>query len=187
MTARRAGIRKYAALLRAVNLAGHNAVPMARLRDIAASLGLQDVKTLLQSGNLVFSDPRSRTPAALESALEQTLERTLGVTTEVYVRDGRELAGVIAKNPFPEVARTDPARLVVSFMKAAVPPARVRALQAAIVGREVVRGAGREMYIHFPDGQGRSKLTPALTQKHIGASSTARNWNTVRKVAALLE
>lgn len=187
MTAKPAGNRKYAALLRAVNLGSHNAVPMARLRDIAASLGLEDVKTLLQSGNLVFSDPRSRTPAALENALEQALEKTLGITTEVYVRDGHALATVIAKNPFPDVARTDPARLVVSFMKEKVPPARVRALQAAIVGREVVRGAGRETYIHFPDGQGRSKLTPALTMKHIGASGTARNWNTVRKLAALLE
>ena len=181
------GDGRFAALLRAVNLGSHNKVPMASLREVAETLGLDEARTLLQSGNLVFRDARGRTAAALESALERAVRDALGVDTEVFVRTAAELAAAIAANPFPAEAKSDPSHLVVSFHRAPHDVADVARLQAAIPGRERVKSAGRELYIVYPDGIGRSRLTPAIAAKHIRSSGTARNWNTVTKLAALLD
>ena len=172
----------YVALLRAVNVGGRS-VPMAGLREAVAALGFTGVRTLLQSGNVVFQT-RARATAQLETALEEMMAKRLGVATDVLVRGAGEWAEVVARNPFPDEARSDPGRLVVVALKA--PPAReaVEALRAAIVGREIVRADGRHAYIVYPDGQGRSKLTPALIERKLGTRGTARNWNTVLKLAA---
>jgi uncharacterized protein (DUF1697 family) len=172
------------ALLRAVNLAGINRVSMSDLRDLAAALGLQDAKTLLQSGNLVFRSSVSSTEK-LERLLQDAAASELAVSTDFFVRTAAEWKAVIAANPFPAEAKHDPGRLVVVALKE--PPARgaVAALQSAIKGREVVRAKGREAFITYPDGQGRSKLTSALIEQTLGTRGTARNWNTVLKLAAL--
>lgn len=179
-------LHSHAALLRAVNIGSYNKVPMSGLRDLAATLGLREPKTLLQSGNLVFADPAERMAAELERLLEQALAETFGVRTDVFVRSGADLARVIANNPFPREAKKDPSHLLVAFQKEGATPDQVAALQAAIVGREQVRGAGRELYLVYPEGIGRSKLTTAVTAKYIKSPGTARNWNTVLKLAALL-
>jgi uncharacterized protein (DUF1697 family) len=105
----------YIGLLRAVNLGPHNKVAMSDLRDIVTRVGMQDTRTLLQSGNVVFrSSVRSATK--VEQLLEQALERHLGRTTDVFVRTGDELKTVIASNPFPEFAARDPSHLLVVFL-----------------------------------------------------------------------
>ncbi|MGF6230404.1 uncharacterized protein (DUF1697 family) [Inquilinus ginsengisoli] len=169
------------ALLRAVNLAGHAPIRMADLRALAAEIGLAEPRTLLQSGNLVFE---GKGPAgALERTLEEALKQHLGLGTEVFVRSAADWAGLIARNPFPEEAESDPSHLVLLPLKQA--PKAVAALQAGIVGREQVRTDGRHAYITYPDGIGRSKLTMAAIEKKLGTSGTGRNWNTVLKLAAL--
>ena len=174
------------ALLRAVNLAGLNRVSMGELRELAAALGLEDVRTLLQSGNLVFRTGVS-SDEKLERLLQDAAARKLKVSTEFFVRTAAEWKAIIAANPFPAEAKNDPARLVVMALKDAPARSAVTALQAAIKGREVVRAKGREAFITYPDGQGRSKLTNALIEKHLGTRGTARNWNTVLKLAAMAE
>jgi len=172
------------ALLRAVNLPGHNKVTMADLRGFCAGLGFADARTLLQSGNLVFESAR-RTPAQLERLLEGEAARRLALRTEFFVRTAREWKDVIARNPFHEAAERDPSHLVVLFLKAAPEPRTVGALQAAIAGPELVRADGRQAYITYPAGIGRSRLTNALIESKLGTRGTARNWNTVLKLAAL--
>jgi len=173
------------ALLRAVNVAGHKPVAMADLRDLLAGLGLKDVQSVLQSGNLVFRGD-GKGGARLERLLEAEAKRRLGLETDFFVRSAAEWEDVVANNPFHEEARRDPARLVAVFLKEAPGGAAVKALQAAIVGREVVRAVGRQAYIVYPDGQGRSKLTNAVIEKHLGTRGTARNWNTVLRLAELV-
>jgi uncharacterized protein (DUF1697 family) len=170
-------------LLRAVNLAGHNTVSMGALRDLLASVGMRNVRTLLQSGNAVFDSEVSPTEK-LEALLERATGKRLGVNTEFFVRSADEWKAIIAANPFPQEAKADPARLVIVCLKRRVDRAAVAALQSAIAGRETVRAKGREAYITYPDGMGRSKLTTALIEKHLGCRGTARNWNTVLKLAA---
>jgi uncharacterized protein (DUF1697 family) len=176
---------KYVALLRGINVGGNQLVSMSGLRDMFTKLGFADVGTLLQSGNVVFESGR-RSSADLESLLEAETRQHLGVTVTFFVRSAAEWSGIVAKNPFTDEAERDPARLVVVLLKRAVGKTETAALQRAIVGREVARGAGREIYITYPDGQGRSKLTNAVIERTLGTSGTARNWNTVRKIAVLL-
>ena len=172
------------ALLRAINLAGVNKVGMGDLRDLMASLGFPDARTLLNSGNIVFSGG-NKTTAALEQTLERAAATTLGVQTDFYVRTAKEWQAIIDANPFPREARDDPSHLVAVITKDAVEQASATALQKAIVGREQVRAKGRCLYIVYPDGIGRSKLTSTIFEKHIKTRGTARNWNTVLKLGAL--
>jgi uncharacterized protein (DUF1697 family) len=169
------------ALLRGVNLAGHRSVAMADLRAFATALGFADVRTLLQSGNLVFRGD-GRSCAALEQLFETESAQHLGLRTDFHVRTAKEWKAVIADNPFPAEATRDPSHLVVLFLKKAPGAKAFVTLQDAITGPERVLGRGRQAYIYYPDGQGRSKLTPAMIDKTLGAG-TARNWNTVTKLA----
>jgi uncharacterized protein (DUF1697 family) len=145
---------------------------------------MDDARTLMQSGNVVFRSSIASTDK-VERLLEDGAAKRLGLSLDFFVRSAAEWARVIAVNPFPDEAKTDPSRLVMVALKNAPDRAAVAALQKAIKGREVVRAKGREAFITYPDGQGRSKLTTALIERHLGTSGTARNWNTVLKLAAL--
>ena len=176
----------YIALLRAVNLGPHNKVAMADLRGLLDELGMEDPRTLLQSGNLVFRSDASKTEE-LERRLEKEAKARLGLNTDFFVRTAEEWSAVIEGNPFPEEAESDPSHLLVFALREAPKPAAVKALQEAIRGREVVRASGRHAYITYPDGIGRSRLTNAVIEKHLGTRGTGRNWNTVLKLQALAE
>jgi len=178
-------VTTHIALLRAINVAGRNRVSMADLRDLLAELGFANVQSLLQSGNLVF-DGRAGTPARLESLLEQAAKDRLQLETAFFVRTAKEWAEIVAGNPFPDEAKLDPAHLVVLLLKGAPDREHVTALETAIFGREVVQAGGRQLYIVYPDGIGRSRLTNALIEQKLGTQGTARNWNTVLKLASLV-
>jgi uncharacterized protein (DUF1697 family) len=172
------------ALLRAINVGGHNAVAMSDLRDLCSALGLVGATSLLQSGNLVFQSDRLK-GAALEDLLEVETAKRLNVSVDYLVRSAAEWQKIIAGNPFPEEAKNDPGHLVVMFLKQAPPAVKVHAIQAAIQGPEVLSCDGKQLYIVYPAGQGRSKLTGVLIEKQLGLRGTARNWNTVLKLATL--
>jgi uncharacterized protein (DUF1697 family) len=172
------------ALLRAVNLGGSTQVAMADLRSLLTRLELADPQTLLQSGNVVFRSD-GRKPADLERLLEAETAKRLKLKTDFFVRSAKEWQAIIARNPFPTEAKRDPGRLVVMCMKDAPHSDNVKMLQAAITGPEVARIEGREAYIVFPAGIGRSRLTHVLTEKKLGTRGTSRNWNTVLKIGAL--
>jgi uncharacterized protein (DUF1697 family) len=103
------------AFLRGINVGGRNAVPMADLRDMVGGLGFTGAKTLLQSGNLVFT-AASKSASALEKQLEQETEKRFGVAADYVIRSEKELAQVVAANPFPKEAKADPSHLVVMFL-----------------------------------------------------------------------
>ena len=177
---------QYVAVLRAINLGAHNRIAMADLRAMCAKLDLTNAATLLVSGNVVFESCLSSSEK-LERLLEDASAKQLGVTTDYFVRSAREWQAVIDANPFPAEARTDPTRLVMMCLRDAPSAARVKALQAAIKGRETVRASGKHAYFVYPDGQGRSKLTIAMIENALGTRGTARNWNTVLKLGALVQ
>lgn len=172
------------ALLRGINVGGNKKVAMADLRDMAAGLGLTDVRTVLQTGNLVFGSAGRSSDAALERRLEAAALERLALDTEFFVRTAAEWQRVVERNPFRDEAERDPAHLVVWFLRSAPGAAQARALQAAVTGREMTRVVGREAYLVYPDGIGRSKLTAAVLDRALGARGTGRNWNTVLKLAA---
>jgi len=174
----------YIGLLRAVNVGGGTQVPMARLRDLVAEVGLEDGRTLLQSGNVVF---RSRTKDAtrIERTLARAIFEKMEVRTEVFVRSIEEWRSILSGNPFARESQDDPSHLLVMVLRHAPAEDRWRALTAAISGRERVHGSGRHVYLVYPDGIGRSRLTTARIESHLGTVGTARNWNTVNKLAEL--
>jgi uncharacterized protein (DUF1697 family) len=178
-------MNRHIALLRAVNLPGHNKVGMADLRKLLGDLGFEDAQSLLQSGNLVFGS-QGRTSAQLEALLESEAKARLGLDTDFFVRDAADLRAVIAGNPFPEEAERDPGHLLVLFMKDEPKREDIAALQAAIKGREVVRAKGPHAYLVYPDGVGRSRLTNVLIERKLRTCGTGRNWNTVLKLGALV-
>jgi len=172
------------ALLRAVNLIGSKSIAMADLRGLVEALGHADVQTVVQSGNVIFSTP-SRSPAKLEAALEAAMTQHFGRETHVFVRTASEWQAVVAANPFEREAAEDPSHLLVMPLRAAPTPAGLVALRAAIPAGERVEARERQLYVYYPDGIGESKLRAELIERKIGTRSTARNWNTVRKIAAI--
>lgn len=174
----------YVALLRAVNVGGRNLIGMSVLRELAAQLRLDDPRTLLQSGNLVFRST-ARPAADLERLLESEAAARLGLETDFMVRSAADWRAIIERNPFPREAKDDPSHLLVMVFKQAPKPADVEALRAAITGREEVEAVGAHAYLVYPNGIGRSRLTTALIERTLGIRGTGRNWNTVLKLAAL--
>ena len=173
----------YVALLRAVNVGGIR-ITMDDLRALAASLGYGNVRSLLQTGNLVFDGERER-PAALERRLAKVTGRRLGVVTEFFVRTSSEWSTAIEANPLIDAAVRDPSHLVVVFLQESPSGEAVRALRSAIAGPETVEVVGRQAYIAYPEGIGRSGLTLSRIERALGTPGTGRNWNTVRRIGAL--
>lgn len=174
----------FIALVRGINIAGHKLVAMADLRDLFMAVGFVDVRSLFQSGNLLFQG-RARAGARLERRLETEAEKRLDLQTSFFVRTAMEWQAVVAHNPFRDEAERDPAHLAVMFFKDAPDPTAVKALRAAITGPEVLRAVDRQAYITYPNGFGRSRLTNALIERKLGTRCTGRNWNTVLRIAAL--
>jgi uncharacterized protein (DUF1697 family) len=174
----------HVALLRGINVGGHTLVAMSDLRALLEALGFTGAKSLLQSGNLVFESAR-HTSAELERLLEVETASRLDVTVDYLVRSADEWEAVVASNPFPDEAKRDPGHLLVMFLKSAPQTKDVQALQAAIKGPESIHAEGKHLYVVYPAGIGRSKLTNTLIEKKLGVRGTGRNWNTVLKLAAL--
>ena len=173
----------YVAFLRGINVGGNKMVAMADLREMLTAVGFQDAKTLLQSGNAVFRY-KAQPPAKLEQLLERETNARLGLTADFHVRTADELRAAIDANPLMAEATKDPSHLLVSFFRAPLDLALVKAAQAAIPGPEIVRADGRHLYTFYPDGIGDSKAS-AVIDKKLGVRGTARNWNTVQKLAVL--
>ncbi len=176
---------KQIALLRAINVGGRNMIAMADLRNLVESLGFSNPKSLLQSGNLVFDGTR-RTGGALEKLLETETQKRFGLVIDYMVRSAEVWGKLIADNPFPKEAKTDPGHLLAICLKSEPAADQVKALQSAIKGREYVEAIGRTLYAVYPDGVGRSKLTITLIEKTLQTRGTGRNWNTILKLAEMV-
>jgi uncharacterized protein (DUF1697 family) len=183
-------VRTHVALLRGINVGGRNKVPMADLRELMTSLGLADVATYIQSGNVVFTTSETNT-GALSELLDQAVMERFKVPSHVVVVSRDELAQVIEDNPYPE--ESNPKALHAVFRRtnltgddvAAIEKAQQRA--ASKGGQDGVTIVGRTLFLHTPDGLGRSELAAQLSRTRPNSTGTARNWATVQKLMAMLE
>jgi uncharacterized protein (DUF1697 family) len=173
-------------LLRGVNVGGHNKIQMEALRALCRALGLRDAQTYVQSGNVVFRT-EARDLVRLARRIEGAIHASLGFRPAVMVRTSAELRDVIARNPFAARRGIDPRKLVVSFLAAEPGPEARQRLLRVPAGPEELHLAGRELYIYFPNGMGRSKLSPAVLEKALQTSATGRNWNSVTKLLEIAE
>lgn len=173
----------FVALLRAVNVGGNNLIKMADLKAICEGLGFTDVKTLLQSGNVVFKAKGS--DKSVGKKLADAIEKSHGFRPAIMVRTADEIADAMKRNPFRAEEKRDPTHLVIAFM-ADPPTSGAKERVAAVkVATERLHLSGRELHAHYACGQGTSKVTNAIVERALGVPCTARNWNTVTKLLNL--
>lgn len=168
-------------LLRGINVGGKNQLPMVQLRGIAAGIGLGDVRTYIQSGNLVATTALA--PATVAKRLHAAIADATDLDVPIIVRTTQQWRGVIDANPFPDAISIG-TTLHVTFLDG-VAPGELVGFDAKAFAPEEFAVVGSELYLHLPDGIGRSKLAVKLHRLPGAATGTARNWNTVLKLAEL--
>jgi uncharacterized protein (DUF1697 family) len=172
-------------LLRGVNVGGRHLIKMDALRALYVSLKLEDVRTHLQSGNVIFRTKEKNLPK-LAAKIQAAIERDYGFRPEIMLRTPADFRQAIAATPFPASRNLHPSKIIVTFL-GAEPAAEARAaLEALKPHPEEVHLKGRDLYIYFPDGMGQSRLWSAV-EKMLKTAGTARNWNSVTKVLAIAE
>jgi uncharacterized protein (DUF1697 family) len=175
---------RHVVLLRGINIGSRNRVSMPKLREALEEAGFTDVKTYLQSGNVVL-ESRAK-PETVRRKVEQLIEEQFGLEIAVVVRTKAELAGVAKRDPHAKIAK-DPKRYQVTFLSKKLPAKTVRELEQAAAPDERMVVAGREVYAWHPAGVARSKLWSKLAGQGLGVTATSRNWTTVEALLELAE
>lgn len=173
-------------MLRGVNLGPHNRIKMDELRALYESLKLEGARTYIQSGNIIFRTREKNSPA-LAKKIQSAIERKFGFAPPVILRTAAEMREALASNPFAKRRDIDPPKLLITFL-AAEPGAEA---QAGLVKfkdyPEEVKLKGRELYIYFPNGAGKSKLPWSQVEKFLKTTGTARNLNSVAEMLKIAE
>jgi uncharacterized protein (DUF1697 family) len=172
----------YAALLRGINLGARNRIAMADLRELVEGIGGTDVRTYVQSGNVVFRSGRGA--ADLAGRLESAIAGELGLDVTVVIRTARQLRDLVTRNPFAR-SKAAPKTLYATFLAATPEQERVRRLGEQDVGPERFEIVGQDVYLFLPNGYGRVKLSNATLERQLGVAATTRNWRTVTALAEL--
>ncbi len=166
------------ALIQGIGPTTHKKMSMQQLREASVQAGLDEVRTVLATGNLLFSSAADA--ANLKDQLAGIL-RSHDLANPVFLRQPHELEAVLENNPFPDAATERPSHLLVQFLDDDVEADNLAALRA-YEGPERIAASGRELFLDYVDGVGDSKLTPALLTRRLGQPGTARNWNTIQKL-----
>ena len=169
-------------LLRGINLGPHNRIAMPELRELLSAAGYGEVRTYVQSGNVVLDSDQP--PEEIEADVERLIAEQLRLEIAAIVRTSSELAAVVKRNPLADVA-TNPKRYQVSFLAAELPPDRAAELSSFALDSERLVIHGRELYAWHPEGVARSKLSAKLAGPGLGVKATARNWTTVEALLAM--
>lgn len=173
-------------MLRGVNLGPHNRIKMDALRAMYASLGLEDARTYVQSGNVIFRTKEKNTQK-LATNIQDAIEKKFKCRPAVILRTTDELRRTIAASPFSGRRNLEPGKILVTFLADAPPADATSKLDAFKSYPEEVHLNGREMFIYFPNGAGRSKLPWSQVEKFLKVTGTARNWNTVLAMLEIAE
>src|SRR3989442_1642827 len=173
-------------MLRGVNVGGHNKIKMEALRALYESMKLRDAQTYVQSGNVIFRTDERDIPR-LAKRIEDGIERNFGFRPNVILRTAAEMREVVARNPFAKRRGIEPSKLLVSFLASDPGEEAREKVRQMKCDPEELRIEGRELYIYFPNGIGRSKLSLAGLEKTLKTPGTGRNWNSVTKMLEMAE
>jgi uncharacterized protein (DUF1697 family) len=174
----------YIAMLRGINVSGHKIIKMEHLRASFAALGCSNVKTYVQSGNVIFEAANDST-ASLSERIERQISRDFGFSVPVFLRTSKEIAEIIERNPFLKDAAIDHSKLHVTFLSDAPPKAAIEQLQPLAAKPEQLRIVGREIYLYCPNGYGRTKLSNTTIERKLSVGATTRNWKTANTLLAM--
>ena len=173
-------------LFRGINVGGNHQVRMDELKNLHESLGCRDIATYIQSGNVVFTADDTDL-AELSRQIEDHFAQRFGFQSKVMLRTADELDQIIANNPFQEQVAQESKWVVVLFLAARPESTALQDLRQAYAGPEEFYLIGQDLYIYYPSGIGRSKLTNVLIEKKLKTSGTARNWNTILQLRKLMQ
>ena len=173
-------------MLRGVNLGGHHKIKMDALRSLYESLKFEDPRTYVQSGNVIFRT-KEKNSAALAKKIQNAIERSFGFRPEVIVRTTEEMRKAVAASPFASRRDLEPSKILVTFLAGEPGPDACTTLLSLKSHPEELHLKGRELYIYFPDGVGKSKLPWSSVEKLLTTTGTARNWNSVTNILAIAE
>jgi uncharacterized protein (DUF1697 family) len=173
-------------MLRGVNLGPHNRIKMDALRALYESLKFENPRTYVQSGNVIFRT-KEKNSAALAKKIQNAIERTFKCSPEVILRTTDELRKAIAASPFASRHNLEPGKILVTFLATEAGPEARTTLLGFKSYPEEIHLKGRELYIYFPDGAGKSKLPWSKVEKLLQTTGTARNWNSVTNMLAIAE
>jgi uncharacterized protein (DUF1697 family) len=174
---------RHIALLRGINVGGHNRVPMATLREMFVEAGATEVATYIQSGNVVFAAPAKRA-GPIAAAVRAAITEQLGLAVPLVVRSAAAMAKVARAHPFADRV-PDPKFLMVAFLDAKPSASKVAALDPNRSPNDRFEVRGADVYLAYPNGSGRSKLDAAWLDRSLGVVSTTRNWLTVHKLVEM--
>ncbi|MBA3726475.1 MAG: DUF1697 domain-containing protein [Armatimonadetes bacterium] len=170
-------MQTFIGLIRGINVGGKNILKMADLRTLLSEIGLEDVKTHLQSGNFVFRGEGSI--SSMETRLAKEAENRLGLKAGFFVRSVDQWRSIVEDDPFPDAAKSDPGHLLMFVGRDIPAEANLKAIQERYPGTEQIGVVGETVYVFCPDGIGTSKLLGSGAWVKATSNATARNWNTV--------
>jgi len=173
-------------MLRGVNVGGHHKIKMDELRALYKSIKLEDPRTYVQSGNVIFRT-KEKNAAQLAKKIQDAIEKKFGFRPEVILRTADEMRKAIAASPFSGRRDVEPGKLLITFLASEPGPEAQTTLASFKSYPEELHLKGREFYIYFPDGAGKSKLPWSQVEKFLKVTGTARNCNSVTKMLAIAE
>jgi uncharacterized protein (DUF1697 family) len=173
-------------MLRAVNLVNHNRIKMDALRELYESLGFEKPRTYVQSGNVIFKT-KDRNLPQIAKRIEDGIEERFAFRPAVIVRTSTEMKDVVSRNPFAKRRDIEPAKLLAMFLAADPGEEARKKVRSVKTDPEELRIDGRELFIYFPNGMGRSKLSWTAFEKVLNTAGTGRNWNSVTNMLEIAE
>jgi len=177
---------RYIAMLRGINVSGHNMIKMEGLRASFGALRFCNVETYVQSGNVVFETANDSAPR-LSKTIEQKIASDFGVSVPVFLKRSDEMSAIIKRNPFLKEPDIDHSKLHVTFLSDAPPKAAHELLQPLVTKPELFCIIEREIYLYCPHGYGKSKLSNTAIEKKLSVGATTRNWRTVNTLLAMAQ
>lgn len=175
----------YVAMLRGVNVTGHNSIKMEQLRGLCDGLGFQKVETYVQSGNIIFQ-AKIENPAVLSKQIGGSILDSFGFEIPVIVRTSNEMKNVVANNPFLKEKDVDSSKLHVTFLREATQKGSLKTLEKLATSQDRFYLASREIYLYCPGGYGRTKLSNNAIEKALSVIATTRNWSTTNTLLAMV-
>jgi uncharacterized protein (DUF1697 family) len=171
----------YIAMIRGINVSGHKKIKMDQLRESFEALGFSQVRTYIQSGNVIFQTART-SPTDLSKRIEERIGADFGFSVAVILRTSGEMGKTIQDNPFLTKPGIDSSKLHVTFLSQLPVPTTLKKLDTWRAEPDEFRYFGKEIYLHCPNGYGRTKLSNNAFERVLSVSATTRNWNTVNKL-----
>jgi len=177
-------MKTYIAMLRGINVSGHKIVKMEQLRDCFTNLGLRNVKTYVQSGNVVFGTGKA---SGLCEKIEKCILREFGFPVPVLLKTKQELEQIVQDNPFVEKPGIDPSKLHVTFLSKLAPKTATASLEPLVTNAEQFHVSGQEIFLYCPNGYGKTKLSNTAIENKLGVAATTRNWKSVNALLSLAQ